>query len=68
MVLLLIISTVAEAWNLAMFGNNRFFAFCISSRGLDEILTGRATEHEDDSVTEIAMVYTRDWMEYARTY
>ena len=61
------ISTVAEAWNLAMFGNNRLFAFCISSRGLDDILTGRATsttsratEDEDDSVTVIAMVYTRD--------
>ena len=23
-----------------MFGNNRFFAFCISSRGIDEILPG----------------------------
>ena len=33
-------SSVAQAWNLAMFGNNRFFAFCISSRGIDEILPG----------------------------
>ena len=24
----------AQAWNLAMFGNNRFFAFCISRRGI----------------------------------
>ena len=31
---------VAQAWNLALFGNNRFFAFCISSRGIDEILPG----------------------------
>ena len=31
-------SPEAQAWNLAMFGNNRFFAFCISSRGIDEIL------------------------------
>ena len=23
-----------------MFGNNRFFAFCISSRGIDDILPG----------------------------
>ena len=23
-----------------MFGNNRFFAFCISSKGIDEILPG----------------------------
>ena len=33
-------SPEAQAWNLAMFGNNRFFAFCISSRGIDEILPG----------------------------
>ena len=33
-------STEAQAWNLAMFGNNRFFAFYISSRGIDEILPG----------------------------
>ena len=31
-------SPEAQAWNLAMFGNNRFFAFCISYRGIDEIL------------------------------
>ena len=31
-------SPETQAWNLAMFGNNRFFAFCISSRGIDEIL------------------------------
>ena len=31
-------SPEAQAWNLAMFGNNRFFAFCISSRGIDELL------------------------------
>ena len=31
-------SPEAQAWNLAMFGNNPFFAFCISSRGTDEIL------------------------------
>ena len=33
-------SPEAQAWNLAMFGNNRLFAFCISSRGIDEILPG----------------------------
>ena len=33
-------SPEAQAWNLAMFGNNRFFAFCISSRGIDGILPG----------------------------
>ena len=31
-------SPEAQAWNLAMFGNNRFFAFCIRYRGIDEIL------------------------------
>ena len=31
-------SPEAQAWNLAMFGNNRFFAFCISYRGIDDIL------------------------------
>ena len=31
-------SPEAQAWKLAMFGNNRFFAFCISYRGIDEIL------------------------------
>ena len=31
-------SPEAQAWNLAMFGNNRFFAFFISYRGIDEIL------------------------------
>ena len=36
------ISPEAQAWNLAMFGNNIFFAFCISSRGIKlyEILPG----------------------------
>ena len=34
------ISPEAQARNLAMFGNNRFFAFCISSRGIDDILPG----------------------------
>ena len=34
------ISPVAHAWNLAMFGNNRLFAFYISSRGIDDILPG----------------------------
>ena len=33
-------SPVAQAWDLAMFGNNRFFAFCISSRGTGVILPG----------------------------
>ena len=33
-------SPEAQAWNLAMFGNNRFLAFCISSRGIDGILPG----------------------------
>ena len=31
---------MAHAWNLAIVGNNRFFACCISSRGIDEILPG----------------------------
>ena len=34
------ISPVAQAWNLAMFGNNHFFAFFNSSWGTDEILPG----------------------------
>ena len=33
-------SPEAQAWNLAMFGNNRFLAFFISSRGIDGILPG----------------------------
>ena len=33
-------SPVAQAWDLTMFGNNRFFAFCNSSRGVDDILPG----------------------------
>ena len=33
-------SPVAQAWNLAMFGNNHFFAFFNSSWGTDEILPG----------------------------
>ena len=31
---------VAQAWNLAMFGNNQFFAFFNSSWCTDEILPG----------------------------
>ena len=33
-------SPVAQAWNLAMFGNNHFFAFFNRSWGTDEILPG----------------------------
>ena len=33
-------SPVAQAWNLAMFGNNHFFAFFNSSSCTDEILPG----------------------------
>ena len=33
-------SLEAQAWNLAMFGNNHFFAFFNSSWGTDEILPG----------------------------
>ena len=33
-------SPVAQAWNLAMFGNNHFFAFFNSSWSTDEILPG----------------------------
>ena len=33
-------SPVAQAWNLAMFGNNNFFSFFNSSWGTDEILPG----------------------------
>ena len=33
-------SPVAQAWDLAMFGNNHFFAFFNSSWGTDEILPG----------------------------
>ncbi len=33
-------SPVAQAWNLAMFGNNHFFTFFNSSWGTDEILPG----------------------------
>ena len=38
--LLIRTSPVAQAWNLAMFGNNHFFAFFNSSWGTDEILPG----------------------------
>ena len=37
----LVTSPEAQAWNLAMFGNNRFFfAFCISYRGIYKSLPG----------------------------
>ena len=68
------ISTVTQAWNLAMFGNNRLFAFCISSRGIDDIWPGwessrkmRVLAHFTIHVVEIIQLYTDQpymWLEH----